>query len=140
MLYFTLFFTSLGAATLLPGGSEALLLYYKSNGLNPDYLLIVASIGNTLGSLVNYILGKYASFWAIEKNYIKSLHVEQSKKYFDKYGVLALLLSWTPVIGDPITFVAGILRYNIWKFFILVLVAKTTRYAVLLYLYNLYSM
>jgi membrane protein YqaA with SNARE-associated domain len=139
MPYFTLFFTSLGAATLLPGGSEALLLYYKSDGLNPLYLLIIASLGNTLGSIINYFLGKYANAWAIEKKYISSLHVDKSKKYFDKYGAFALLLSWTPIIGDPITFVAGILRYNFWKFLILVLFAKTARYLVLLYLYNLYT-
>jgi len=139
MPYITLFFTSLGAATLLPGGSEALLLYYKSDGLNPIYLLIAASIGNTFGSVINFYLGKYASSWAIEKNYIKSLHVNKAKKYFDRYGAFAILLSWMPIIGDPITFVAGILRYNFWKFLVLVLIAKTARYWLLLYLYNLYS-
>lgn len=134
--YILLFFTALGAATLLPGGSEALLLYYKSEGLNSFYLLIFATCGNTLGSVINFFLGKYASTWAIKKNYIKSLHVKKSKIYFDKYGSFALLLSWTPIIGDPITFVAGILKYNFWKFLILVFISKLLRYSFLLYIYQ----
>lgn len=138
MSYVLLFCTALAAATLLPGGSEALVLYYKAQGLNPLFLLLVASIGNTLGSVINYILGKYASVWAINKNYISALHVKKAQTYFDRFGAFALLLSWTPLIGDPITFVAGVLRYKFWKFLILVLTAKTARYALLLYFYTLY--
>jgi len=121
---------------LLPGGSEALLLYYKSEGLNSYYLLAFAATGNTLGSVINFFLGKYASSWAIKKNYIKSLHVKKSKKYFDKYGALALLLAWTPIIGDPITFVAGVLKYNFWKFLLLVFISKLARYTFLIFLFN----
>ena len=72
----------------------------------------------------------------MKKNYIKPLHVEKSKKYFDKYGTFALLLSWTPIIGDPITFVAGVLRYNFWKFLVLVGISKFARYFFLIYAYN----
>jgi membrane protein YqaA with SNARE-associated domain len=114
------------------------LLYYKSEGLNTFYLLGFATVGNTLGSVVNYLLGKYATAWAMKKNYIKALHVKKSKTYFDKYGAFALLLAWTPIIGDPITFVAGILRYNFWKFLILVFISKLARYAFLIYMYNLF--
>lgn len=138
MLYLTLFALSLGSATLLPGGSEALLLYLQTQGHNTPLLLSVATLGNTLGSLINYILGKYASSWAIEKNYIKALHVEKSKAYFDRYGGFALLLAWAPLIGDPITFVAGVLKYNIWRFIVLVLLAKFARYAFLLYVVDSY--
>ena len=126
----------MGAATLLPGGSEALLLYYKSQGFDTLLLLTFATLGNTLGSVVNYVLGKYATVWALRKNYIKALHVKKSKNYFDKYGAFALLLAWTPIIGDPITFVAGILRYNFWKFLILVFISKLLRYAFLLFIFN----
>ncbi len=138
MAYLTLFLASLGSATLLPGGSEALLLYLKSQAYSSELLLLVASVGNTLGSVVNYLLGKYATTWAVEKKYIKSLHVEKAKNYFDKWGGFALLLSWTPIIGDAITFAAGVLRYNFWKFLILVFVAKTARYTFLIYLFGLY--
>lgn len=136
MSYVILFFSGLAAATLLPGGSEALVLYYKTEGFNPLLLLIVASLGNTLGSVVNYFIGKYACVWASEKKYISSLHVNKAQRYFVKYGAFALLLSWAPIIGDPITFVAGILRYNFWKFLVLVLLAKASRYVILLYMYD----
>jgi membrane protein YqaA with SNARE-associated domain len=138
MEYLTLFFTALGSATLLPGGSEALLLYLISEDFSPAFLLFVATLGNTLGSLINYFLGKYASEWAINKNYLKALHVKKAKRYFDRFGGFALLLAWVPIIGDPITFVAGVLRYNFWKFLALVTLSKFTRYAFLLYAFNAY--
>ena len=72
----------------------------------------------------------------MKKNYITSLHVEKSKGYFDRFGSFALLLAWTPIIGDPITFVAGILRYNFLRFLVLVGISKLGRYAFLLYMYN----
>lgn len=137
MVYLTLFLTALGAATLLPGGSEALLLYYKSEGFNTLLLLVFATLGNTLGSVINYFLGKYATSWAINKKYISQKSIDKGEKYFDKYGAFALLLSWAPIIGDPITFVAGILKYNFWKFLTLVFIAKFFRYIFLLYLFTL---
>lgn len=137
MVYLTLFLTALGAATLLPGGSEALLLYYKSEGFNTLLLLFFATLGNTLGSVINYFLGKYATSWAINKKYISQKSIDKGENYFDKYGAFALLLSWAPIIGDPITFVAGILRYNFWKFLTLVFIAKFFRYIFLLYLFTL---
>ncbi len=121
----------------MPGGSEALLLYYKSENYAPYLLLIVATAGNTLGSLVNYYLGRYALEWAFKKKYMKSSQVDMGKRYFQKYGAFALLLSWTPVIGDPITFVAGVLSYSLKKFIFLVLIAKLLRYSFLLYFYDI---
>ncbi len=112
------------------------MLYYKSEGLNTFLLLVFATTGNTLGSVINYFLGKYGTSWAMKKKYIKPLHVNKAKGYFDRFGSFALLLAWTPIIGDPITFVAGILRYNFWKFLVLVFISKLFRYAFLLYMYN----
>jgi len=120
--YCLLFFTSIGAATLLPGGSEALLLYYTNEGLNTLTLLLTSSIGNTLGSVINFFLGKYLSSWAIRKNYLKLSYVKKSKNYFDKYGAFALLFSWLPILGDPITFCAGVLKYNFILFTLLVFI------------------
>lgn len=136
MEYLTLFFTALGSATLLPGGSEALLLYLISEDFSPALLLFVATLGNTLGSLINYFLGLYASDWALKKNYIKALHVKKAQGYFDRFGAFAILLAWVPIIGDPITFVAGVLKYNFWKFLVLVTLSKFSRYWFLLYVYN----
>jgi membrane protein YqaA with SNARE-associated domain len=139
MVYLYLFFIALGSATLLPGGSEALLLYLNSEKNSTLLLLFVATLGNTLGSFVNYMLGRYASAWAEKKNYIKSLHVKKSKEYFDRFGGFALLFAWVPLIGDPITFVAGMLRYNLLVFTVLVTLSKFSRYAFLLYIFNTYS-
>lgn len=128
MSYFSLFLTSFASATLLPGGSEALFLYLLSEHLNPLLLLTVATLGNTLGAFVNYMLGKYATNFALRKNYMKAKHLQKASSIFEKYGAWSLLFSWLPIIGDPLTFVAGIVRYTWWKFVIIVGFAKLARY------------
>ena len=128
MSFLSLFLTSFASATLLPGGSEALFVYLLSEHLSPILLLIVATIGNTLGSFVNYILGKYATDFALSKGYMKEKHLTKASSLFDKYGAWSLLFSWLPIIGDPLTFVAGIVRYSWWKFIIIVCFAKLARY------------
>lgn len=138
LAYFFLFFISFGAATLLPGGSEAYFLYLHSQAFSSSSLLIIATLGNALGSLLNYFLGKYAYGWSLQKGYVKSLHVNKAKRYFDKYGFMALLFAWLPIIGDPLTFVAGILRYKLWLFVFLVGISKFSRYLFLLYFYQLF--
>ena len=128
MNFLSLFLTSFASATLLPGGSEALFVYLLSEHLNPILLLVVATIGNTLGSFVNYILGKYATDFALSKGYMKEKHLQKATSLFEKYGAWSLLFSWLPIIGDPLTFVAGIVRYPWWKFVIIVGFAKLARY------------
>lgn len=128
MSFLSLFLTSFASATLLPGGSEALFVYLLSEHLNPILLLVVATIGNTLGSFVNYILGKYATDFALSKGYMKEKHLQKATSLFEKYGAWSLLFSWLPIIGDPLTFVAGIVRYAWWKFLIIVCFAKLARY------------
>jgi len=126
--FLSLFLTSFASATLLPGGSEALFVYLLSEHLNPILLLVVATIGNTLGSFVNYILGKYATDFALSKGYMKEKHLQKATSLFEKYGAWSLLFSWLPIIGDPLTFVAGIVRYAWWKFVLIVSFAKLARY------------
>lgn len=128
MSFLSLFLTSFASATLLPGGSEALFVYLLSEHLNPILLLVVATIGNTLGSFVNYILGKYATDFALSKGYMKEKHLQKATSLFEKYGAWSLLFSWLPIIGDPLTFVAGIVRYAWWKFVLIVSFAKLARY------------
>jgi len=132
----SLFFICLGAATLLPGGSEAYFLYKLNESPNLIYTsLFIASTGNTLGSFINYLLGKYLRNFALKKSYFKQNSIQKATKLFEKYGFISLLLSWTPIIGDPITFVAGIFRYNWWKFLGIVFIAKFVRYGILMYIY-----
>ncbi|MBP1680994.1 MAG: putative rane protein [Proteobacteria bacterium] len=128
MNFLSLFLTSFASATLLPGGSEALFVYLLSEHLNPILLLVVATIGNTLGSFVNYILGKYATDFALSKGYMKEKHLQKATSLFEKYGAWSLLFSWLPIIGDPLTFVAGIVHYAWWKFVLIVSFAKLARY------------
>jgi len=133
MVYIYLFFTALIAATLFPAGSEALLAFNISQGHSLYLLLGVATLGNTLGSLINYYLGLKGEAYLEEKKYLKKEKIEKYKKIFDKYGGYTLLLSWMPLIGDPITFIAGILKYDVKKFIPIVLFAKFGRYAVVAY-------
>lgn len=128
MAYISLFFTAFASATLLPGGSEALFVYLLSEKLSAFFLLLFATIGNTLGAYVNFILGKYASTFALTKGYVKEKHLKKASSLFEKYGALSLLFSWLPIIGDPLTFVAGMVRYTWWKFIIIVGIAKLARY------------
>ena len=130
MVYFTLFIVSLLAATLLPLGSEALLLYDLSLGYNTFLLLLFATLGNTLGSVINYFLGYKGVDFLLEKKYANQKQLQKATNRFKKYGAYSLLLSWMPIIGDPITFVAGVLKYEFRKFVVLVFVAKGVRYVV----------
>ena len=134
MIYITLFFTAFISATLFPLGSEALLIYDITQGYNIYLLLFCATLGNSLGSLVNYFLGLKGEEYLLSKNYIKEKYIKISKKFFDKYGAFTLLFSWLPIIGDPITFIAGVLKYDIKKFIVLVVIAKFLRYLFLAYI------
>ncbi|AHJ14223.1 YqaA family protein [Sulfurospirillum multivorans] len=129
MNYLGLFLASFASATLLPGGSEALFVYLLSEQLNPFVLLLIATLGNTLGSFVNYVLGKYATTFALSKGYMSEKQLQKASTLFEKYGAISLLFSWLPIIGDPLTFVAGIVRYSWWKFLIIVGLAKLARYS-----------
>ncbi len=130
MVFLTLFAISFLAATLLPLGSEALLLYNISLGYDVFSLILVATIGNTLGSIVNYFLGLKGVDFLTSKKYTNPKRLEDATKTFKKYGAFSLLLSWVPIIGDPITFIAGVLKYDIKKFILIVFLAKGMRYVI----------
>ena len=128
MTYLTLFITAFVSATIFPMGSEALLIYDITQGYNIYLLLLFATLGNSLGSVVNYYLGLKGEEYLISKNILSEKYINISKNYFDKYGFICLLFAWLPIIGDPITFVAGILKYDFKKFIILVIISKFLRY------------
>ena len=128
MEYLYLFVNSFISATLFPLGSEALLIYYLSNNLNFIFLLIFASVGNTLGAIVNYWFGLKGEEFIVSKNLIKKEKINSYKRYFNKYGYITLLFSWLPIVGDGFTLIAGILKYNIKKFILFVFIAKSLRY------------
>ena len=134
MVYITLFTVAFLSATLLPLGSEGLLLYDISQNNSLILLWIFATLGNTLGSMVNYWLGLKGETYLEEKGHLSAQKMEKARVFFDRYGGWTLLLSWVPIIGDPLTFIAGVLRYQFKLFTVIVAVAKGTRYAIVIFL------
>jgi len=130
-----LFINSFISATLFPLGSEALLLYYLSENFNYIYLLAIASIGNTFGSILNYWFGLKGEEYLLEKKMIKEKNIIKYKKYFDKYGAYTLLISWVPIVGDGFTLIAGILKYDLKQFILLVFIAKFFRYVFIIFIF-----
>ena len=95
------------------------------------FLLLSASLGNILGSVFNWICGYYATFFVKKKWFpIGKKQIDKASLFFSKYGKWSLLLSWVPFIGDPITFVAGTLRYSFLPFLLLVSIGKIGRYLI----------
>ncbi|MDY0403502.1 YqaA family protein [Sulfurovum sp.] len=131
MVYLTLFFVAFASATLLPMGSEALLIYDIHEGYVVWLLWLIASVGNTLGSLVNYWLGLKGEAYLEKRGYLSKEKMARASRSFGKYGGWTLLLSWMPIIGDPLTFIAGVLRYELKWFVAIVAAAKPARYGVL---------
>ena len=125
-----LFVTALTAATILPIQSEAALAGLLIAGALPPLLLIaVASTGNVIGSVVNWWIGREIERFRNRRWFpVKARMFERAEHLFRRYGRWSLLLSWVPIIGDPITIVAGALREPLWRFVAVVALAKTLRY------------
>ncbi len=130
-----LFLAAFLAATLVPAQSEALLTVMLLTKAYPwAVLLVVASVGNVLGSCVNWWLGTKADSLSGRAWFpLKPHTLERARGWYQRYGRGLLLLSFMPVIGDPLTFAAGLLRERFWVFLLLVGGAKTARYAVLVW-------
>lgn len=126
----SLFIISFLAATILPAQSELAIAGLKIAGKSSVYhLVIVATLGNVLGALVNWVLGRYLIHFKDRKWFpVKEKMIEKATRFYQKWGVWTLLLAWMPFIGDPLTLVAGILRANIWLFLLLVAIGKAARY------------
>ncbi len=132
--YMGLFLASFLAATILPLSSEVVLGFLLLNGLSPTLLVSVATFGNVLGSFVNYAIGFWGSVFLVKK--VLKISEDESVKAqqtFKKYGVFSLFFAWVPVIGDPLTVVAGALKINILIFFTLVTSGKLIRYVIISY-------
>ena len=133
MILLILFLSAFGAATLLPLQSVAVLvssLHYS--GYARWLLILVASVGNILGSAVNWYLGRSLLRFQHKRWFAFSpQQIAKSQALYAKYGSGLLLLSWVPVIGDPLTLIAGFLKESWWRFLLLVTIAKVSRYLVL---------
>ena len=131
--YTSLFLSAFIAATILPMQSEAVLVGLISATDQPVWaLLTVATIGNVLGAIINCVLGRYILRFQSAKWFPTSpAQLERAQGWYRRYGRWSLLGSWLPIIGDPITVVAGVMREPIVPFVVLVTIAKGTRYMVL---------
>ena len=125
-----LFWAAFLSATILPGSSEAALLALIALGASNLVLLVaVASIGNTLGSVVNWYLGLSIERWRDHPRFpLKPADFERYRLWYQRWGVWSLLLSWVPVVGDPLTIMAGVMRTPLWLFTLVVGGAKLVRY------------
>jgi membrane protein YqaA with SNARE-associated domain len=130
--YIGLFIAAFLAATILPLSSELVLSALLLSGASPSALVIAATTGNVLGSLTNYALGYWASLGVIKKwlKLSESAFINAEQR-FKKYGLWSLLFAWVPIIGDPLTVIAGILRIRLLWFLVLVTIGKFLRYLML---------
>jgi len=130
MEYVGLFAVALLAATILPAQSEVVLAgMILSERYHLWLLILVASIGNILGSLVNWFLGRFIAHFEDRRWFpVKRDQIAKAERWYQRYGYWSLLLSWAPIIGDPLTVVAGVLREPLPVFLVLVTIAKVGRY------------
>jgi membrane protein YqaA with SNARE-associated domain len=126
-----LFVSAFLSATLLPGSSEAALIALLALGRSdPVRLVAVATAGNVLGSVVNWIMGRFFAHFSDRRWFpVSRAAYERAVSWYNRFGLWSLLLAWLPVIGDPLTVVAGALRVGFWRFVVLVTIGKAGRYA-----------
>lgn len=133
--YPALFLLSFLASTLIPLGSEWLLVIMLINHHDPAATVAVATIGNVLGACTTYWLGIYGGAWLIRRVLRVDEHAEyRAKEIYRRYGSWSLLFSWLPVIGDPLCLVGGLLRISFVRFSLLVFLGKLGRYAAVAWL------
>jgi len=135
MEYISIFFLSFLAATIIPFSSEVGLLSYMAFGkFNNELLLIFTSLGNILGSCANYILGLYIIKFKTKSWFpFTGNQILKATNWFNRFGVYSLFFSFLPIVGDPLTLIAGMFRVSFMKFIILVSLGKILRYLLIYY-------
>ena len=133
--YLALFGSAFLAATILPFYSEVVLFALLREGGDPTLLIIVATLGNTLGAVVNWLLGLYLLHFQDRRwFYFSREQIDRAQRWFQRYGFWSLLMAWAPVGGDALTLVAGIMKMRLWLFLLLVGSGKALRYISVFYL------
>ncbi|MEP5631838.1 MAG: YqaA family protein [Tateyamaria sp.] len=128
--YFGLFLSAFVAATILPMQSEAVLVGLLIAEIHPAlFLVLIATTGNVLGSVINWYLGRHLLKYKTNRWFpCSQTQLERAQSWYGRYGRWTLLGSWLPVVGDPLTVVAGLMREPICSFVVLVTIAKAARY------------
>lgn len=130
--YVSLFLLSFLASTIVPIGSEWLLITMVIKGMNPIFSVASATTGNTLGACTTYAIGIYGSEWVSRKLLrFDELSRKRAEMFYAKFGVWSLLFSWLPIVGDPLCLAGGLLRIHFGVFLLLVFVGKLIRYGLL---------
>ena len=131
--YWLIFLSAFAAATLLPFYSEVAVAAAILDGLPAFWVWIAASVGNTLGAVVNYVLGRFTTRLRSHRWFpFSEKQMATGERWFQRYGVWSLLFAWMPVGGDALTFIAGVLRVRFVVFLTLTAIGKSVRYAVLI--------
>ncbi|MFZ6765143.1 YqaA family protein [Pseudoroseomonas sp. WGS1072] len=132
-VYAGLFVAAFAAATILPMQSEAVLVgLLLTDTYSPTLLLVVASVANTTGSALNWLLGRSVEHYRHRRWFpVSDAMLTRAQGWYQRYGRWSLLFSWLPIVGDPLTVVAGVMREPFPIFLLLVAIAKTGRYVVL---------
>lgn len=128
--YFSLFLLSFLASTLIPLGSEWLLIAMLVSRYDPVTVVAVATVGNYLGALTTYWIGLYGGdFLKLRVLRMNEKSTRKAESFYERFGSYSLLLSFLPVIGDPLCLVGGLLRVSFIRFSVLVVSGKLARYA-----------
>lgn len=131
----SLFLLSFMAATVLPIGSEWLLIVMILQGFSLQDAVLTATVGNFLGACTTYLIGIWGSGFLVQTVLrIDETQLERAETLYGKYGSWSLLLSWLPLVGDPLCLIAGVFRISFFRFSVLVFIGKLSRYAILAYL------
>jgi membrane protein YqaA with SNARE-associated domain len=130
-IYLSLFTSCFLSATLIPFASELGLAAAIASGYDPVISVIVATIGNSLGGLTNYYLGKFGKFLWLKKSEATEKKQNKLKHYITKYGSLCALLSWVPIVGDPLLVMLGFMRVKLLPVAIYMVLGKFIRYIVI---------
>lgn len=133
--YPALFALSFLASTLVPLGSEWLLVLMLVRGYDPAVSVLTATVGNSLGACTTWLVGRYGGDWLLARLFrISEQQRQRAEAWYQRYGVLSLLFSWLPVVGDPLCLVGGLLKIRFTIFLLLVGVGKLARYAAVAWL------
>ena len=133
--YLLLLFVCFVSATIVPFSSEIVFASFVWMGHSPAMAILIASIGNCAGVTLNYIIGRFGTRWLIERVFkFDQNRLKEYSAHQEKYGTWILLASWLPVVGDPITLYAGIVRMHFAKFALIAFSTRIARYIVLYYI------